>query len=572
MKIYEEKSISKFFAFLLLLFCFLLIYPIFQIGERELRWDEGYYAAIANEMDILKPTTVAQGEFILSYPLYPWLVAIIYKIPFSFLKFEIGLRLVSILSIAALCFIIWATVKDALDEEVAFVAVASFMSFALILEKGLDGYPQMLGYVFIFSAWALWFKYGAVKGNWNLAWALSFLFAGLAFYTVGWIAILFFGFPLIFMRRPLTIWSRIRKPGFFAGLGIIGIFVLIWIWPFIARQADMPFRELSLGVSEKSDYFKQIFAFPFELPLRMLPWSLLAWPAFCPAYQPLEKNQVFARFMRIIFFSLFFLLWFTPDLDWRNVTILAAPLAVLTSINYKLLVRRHGHLILYICRFLFKGALAIGISALFLHLLIFINQSLPFFHISDFFIGQIGIYNLKQVLTGITFQRINTYGIIEAVLIIIISCFMLTKNDKIFPVWSYVLILMTSYVICYWILIAPFQAYDQSSRELAKNIEAIIGKGSPERQVTIYKSPEIKGLNAPFLYLEFNVKKLRKSFDEIPRSEGKVYVIGPSFPASKDRTWKLLTSEALNYKKHELYLWEGILTNKEIEEEKKNEQ
>ena len=54
-----------------------------------------------------------------------------------------------------------------------------------------------------------------------------------------------------------------------------------------------------------SHYLKDILVYPFQLAFRFLPWTFLAWPAFCVAYYPLDKNPIFSRFLRTIFLSLF---------------------------------------------------------------------------------------------------------------------------------------------------------------------------------------------------------------------------------------------------------------------------
>ncbi len=548
----------------IILICFFFIYPLFQIGLRELRWDEGYYAAMAVEMDLLRPETVAQGELIASFPLFPWITALTYKL--APVGIEFGLRLVSVLSIAAISIVVWQTARKALSEDAGLLAAAATFSSAIVIEKGLDGYPDMLGNVFLFAAWTTWFNMGAVKNRWNAAWILSFLFCGLAFYSIGWKALFFFALPLFFMRRPLTVWSRLMRPGFFAGLGILLCFILIWLVPMLARRAEMPFRSLSLGISDKNDFIFQVLYFPLELPTRLLPWSLLAWPAFCVAYQPLEKNQVFSRFMRTIFVSISFALCFMPDLDWRNATVLAAPSAVLAAINYPLLVRRHGNLIVTLLKFIFL--LLIPLSALIfaLHLICMLDSFFPGSAMKYIFIEKAGDFNLKEVLGGELFKRVNLFAMIESVIVMAVAIFMHKGKLYKLPVWTSILILVSSLIACYWMLIAPFQAHDQDSRKLAKTIEAMIGTSLQSGSAVIYKSPEIKGLNAPFLYLNCRVKKLSKSFDEIPIQENKVYAVSPEVPVSKDRTWKSLNSAPLMYKKHELNLWEGTPAKKNGDE------
>lgn len=561
MSIFNDKSFSKTTSILVIVLCFLIIYPVFQIGHKELRWDEGYYAAIANEMDILKPNTVAQGELIFSYPLYPWFVALLYKLPLDFLKYEFGLRLISILSIAALAIIVWETARKAIDDEAGLIAAAALVSSLLVMEKGLEGYPEMLGIVFLFSAWTTWFNFGAVKGKWNSAWIISFLFCGLAFYTIGWSAIFFFAFPLIFMRRPLTIWSRLKKPGFAAGVMILASFIALWGWPILTKQADMPFRDLSLNFTQNSDYFKQILCFPFELFLRLMPWSLLAWPAFCPAYQPLDKNPVFSRFMKTIFMSLFFIFWIRPDTDWRDVSILAAPLAILVSVNYSILVRRHGDLFLSVIKRLFNTIAVLLFIILVFHLCMIFGIFTSSGSYFQGLISQMDDFKIRQMLEKGTFAKIAIYAVVESLIALFVFIYVIRKKINLMPVWMTVLVLTTGGTVCYWLFVAPAQAAVQDNRPFAQQIDKLLHDDGDEMPV-IYKAPEIKGLNAPFLYVNCTVRKLKNSFSEIPAAETTVFVVGPDYPASQDRTWENMTPKPIIYKKHSLFLWKGTLTKK----------
>ena len=562
MPIFHEKTFSKTASGLVIVLCFLIIYPVFQIGHKELRWDEGYYAAIASEMDILKPNTVAQGELIFSYPLYPWFVALLYKVPLDFLKYEFGLRLISILSIMALALIVWETASKAIDEEAGLVAAAALVSSLLVMEKGLEGYPEMLGIVFLFSAWMTWFNLGAVKGKWNSAWTISFFFCGLAFYTIGWSGIFFFAFPLIFMRRPLTIWSRLKKPGFGVGVIILASFIAFWGWPILTKQADMPFRNLSLNFTQNSDYFEQILLFPLQLVLRLMPWSLLAWPAFCPAYQPLDKNPVFSRFLKTIFISLFFIFWIRPDTDWRDISILAAPLAILVGVNYSILVRRHGDLFIKIIRRLLSAVTVLLFLILLFHLCMIFGLLTSSGSYLQGFLSQMDDFKIRQMLEKGTFAKIAIYAVAESIIMIIVLIYVLRKKINQMPVWAAILILTTGGTVCYWLFVAPAQAAVQDNRPFAQEIDKLLRDDGNEMPV-IYKAPEIKGLNAPFLYVNCTVRKLKKSFSEIPASETTVFVVGPDYPASQDRTWENMTPKPIIYKKHSLYLWKGTLTKKD---------
>ncbi len=538
MPVYEEKPFAKGYAALFFCLVFVALYSIYQLHERELRWDEGYYAAMAAEMNLLKPGTQAQGEMISSFPLFPWMVALLYKVGFGY---ELGLRLISVLSVAALAIICWEAGRRSLDDEAGLIAAAAVMTFLLVIEKSLDGYPDALGNVFVVSAWLVWFTLGAGQGRWNAAWFFAMLFCGLAFYTTGWHAMFYCALPFIFLRRPLTIWSRLRKPGFLAGLAVLAGFVLFWGIPRWSVGTDIPFRQMPIESTSLSDYFGQLVVFPFEFFLRFLPWSALAWPAFCPAYHPIEKNPVFNRFLRTIFYSLFFMFWITPSVNWREMTILAAPLAILTASNYWLLVRRHGRMITSVLNFCLLPASIASFAILAFY-------AIPIHWIDD----------LIPLEKGMSFHETHKIaGIIQASAAILVIA--LIKNRRFPQIWATITLLCLAGALCYWALFAPFQALDQDNRTMAEKIRSKIPADILARTV-IYKERDIGGLYAPCLYLNCKVRKLKESLKEIPASEKVVYLLASNYPTTPERNWENLTQKPLAVRRDaKLYLWKGTL-------------
>lgn len=541
MAIYEERQPGKLQAALFLIAVFLIIFFPLQLGERELRWDEGYYAAMASEMDILKPNTIAHGEMITSsYPLFPWLAAILYH---AGLGCEIGLRIISVLSLATLAVLVWEASRRAIGEEAAMVAAGSLITTLLIIEKGIDGYPDYLGNLFVFCGWISWFTIGAARGRWNTAWIVSFFFCGLAFYTIGWAGIFFFVFPLFFMRRPLTVWSRFKKPGFFLGLAILAGFVIFWFWPRWAAMTETPFRSIPIRPSSFSEYMEHLFFFPFAMFLRFLPWSVFVWPAFCPAYQPLDKNPIFSGFLRRIYWSLFFVFWIMPETEWRQIAILATPLSILTGIHYWLLVRRHGY-------FLHNLLKTLSYSALFSAIFIIVFYLVPEKSIEDIFIPEFGF--------GFhTTHRIM--GLIQASAAVLTTLFILRGLRKGgIPVWFHAVSMIMAFSLCYWSFVAPYQALEVENRPLAQAIRKAIGEENMQN-ITIYKEPKMAGLYSMGIYLDCKIRKLKESYNELPPKEKTVYLLGTQYPSFPQREWEYLNIKPFEYKGHRLHLWKGTL-------------
>lgn len=542
MAIYKEDSPERIKSVFFLILAFCAIYSLFQLGDRELRWKEGLYAAEALEMDLLSPNTIAHGELISSsYPLFPWCVAVLYK---AGIGLELGLRTVSVLSLLALAILIWETGRRAVGIDCATVSCAVMISSLIIIEKAIDGYPDFLAVLFIFSGWLSWFTYGVVRGKWNCAWILSFIFCGLAFYTLGWISVFYFIFPLIFMRRPMAAWPRIWKPGFIIGLIILVIFVFCWGYPRWIVGSDIPFRNIPIKIDSFSDYFLHIAFFPFSLILRFLPWSILAWPAFCVAYYPLDKNPVFSMFLRTIFISLFFFFWLNPFFRPKDSIILVPPLALMTGINYWLLVRRHGAELHQILKYFSYFAIIMASFVLVFYII-------PTEWWED----------LIPLRRGINFRSSHQVpGIIQAFIALSIGVLAIKSIPKGGRVWVHAVSVCIAISLCCWALIIPYQAQDREQRDLSNAIKNSIG-GDFSPSITIYIEPGIIfGLYGPCSYLGCKVKKIH-SFAELSADEKNIFLIGTEVPIFPERHWENLTEDKkLVYTEGGIiYVWQGTI-------------
>ncbi len=524
MPIYEEKKLSKRKSILFLVLAFLVIYMPFQIGLRELRWDEVYYSQMALEMNLLRPNTFVHGEVIsANYPLFPWIVALLYK---AGIGLEFGLRFVSIISVFAMIVIVWETARRALNLEAAAVAASLLMGSMLVVEKTLDGYPNTLGLLFVFTGWIAWFTYGPARGIWDKAWLASLIFCGLAFYTIGWFGVFIFCLPLVFMRRPMTIWSRLSKPGFFLGLACLAFFILIWGIPRWMTGADMPFRNIPIKPDNFMDYLKHLATFPFECCIRLFPLSLFAWPAFCAAYTPLDRNPVFSRFLKTITASLFFFLWLYPFSDPRDYIILAPPLSILAGINYWLLARRLGFQLHYILKIIAYAGLVCAI----LTILFFI---VPVYWWSDLF----------TLSRGAEFR--NSYfilGISQGVVALLLLLYIIRSAPSRCTLWIHSLGLCCATAILYWAIVYPYQNFEKRQKELAMQIREAMGSDF-HPGMKIYKEANI-GLYALCSYLQctrqdsfpwaYNYDKVRirkiKSYKEIQDLKEVVFIFSDDVP------------------------------------------
>ncbi len=545
MPIYEEKRLHRRKSILYLAIAFLIIYMPFQIGSRELRWDEVYYSQMALEMNLFKPNTFVHGEVISgNYPLFPWIASIFFK---AGATPELGLRLVSVLSVLAMLVLAWEAARRALDLQAASVSAALLMSSILFVDKSLDGYPNTLGLLFIFAAWIAWFMYGPVRGSWNMAWFISFLFCGFSFYAIGWFGVFIFCLPLLFMRRPMTIWSRLNKPGLYLGLCCLGFFILIWGMPRWMTGSDIPFRNIPIKPDNFGDYLEHLVIFPFEFALRIFPLSLFAWPAFCAAYSPLDRNPVFSRFLRTISVSIFFFLWFYPLSNVRDYIILVPPLAILAGMNYWLLARRLGFQLHAIFKIIAYTGLACAIGAVLFYLV-------PVKWWSDFIMLRKGAeFRDASFAIGLSFS-------ISALVLVLI---ILKAAPSKCALWLHCLGAICAAALLYWASMNPYQSYDKKQQDVAHQIREMMGDDF-HKGMTIYKEQNI-GLYAMSTYLQcskdekfpwtcsYDKIRIRKiqSYKDIQAINEEVFIFSDDVPVMPGRTFKKI---AVNEEK-KIYLY-----------------
>ena len=97
---YCERKLNLFWGIIILVAFFLLFFFPIKLGLRELRWQEGYYAALALEMGrsaLLLPAVELDGSTLINnMPLFPLLAMLINKIG---CPIELALRLISVVSL-----------------------------------------------------------------------------------------------------------------------------------------------------------------------------------------------------------------------------------------------------------------------------------------------------------------------------------------------------------------------------------------------------------------------------------------------------------------------------------------
>lgn len=122
--------------------------------------------------------------------------------------------------------------------QAASAAAAVMFTTVFSFDRLPDGYPMVITALLVYGGWMVWIEFCLVRANWDLAWIFAGLFASLIFYNDGVTGLLYFLIPIAMQRRPLTIWQKINRRGFYAGAGILAVTILFWFVPQENFPAD----------------------------------------------------------------------------------------------------------------------------------------------------------------------------------------------------------------------------------------------------------------------------------------------------------------------------------------------
>ena len=533
---YKDRQYPQSTVFLLLITAFLLIFSPWLSGLRELHWLEGNFALRALEMNFWIPVVQEYGQVIpYACPLYPFLAKIL--IHFG-IPPEMALRVLSETALLLLALLVYYTTKRNSNATAAAVATAVLISSCIVIEKAMDGYPDTLTVLLIFIGQMLWFNYGANRSDWNWVWIGFFAAVALAFYNGGLAAFLYAAFPLIFMRRPLSISHKLNKGGFYLALAIFGLLLFLWALPFWMQNGIVPFAENNWNIPEWSDYLEHLVLFPLDAIWRFLPWTFLAWTPFCVAFQELDPTPIFSRFLRTLFIALFALLWLSPFTDPRDFLYLAPSLAILSGHNYYLLMCRYGGPLQKLLRPVPELIILAGGIILFFYLIPqrWIGEWFADLHYRTEFFPQL-------------------YGVIIGCGCILLGSWLWKRRGQA-AIWVLLLVLSVAGSLFYWAIVHPYKSSRDDKRSFAQEVRTVLQADSPGKKPTVYLYG-IRGLYAESVYLGVPVHKIR-SLTELPGQEKTVYVFGAEYPRLPERRWVNLLPD-FTYMNKRVSLWRGDL-------------
>ena len=535
MAIYEEKQPSVLLIVLLLTAMFFLSFPLMQLGTGELHSTEGEYAAAACEFGGHSTLVTVHGALPKSvFPLYPALVRLLLHCG---LPLEFSLRFMSVLPLALLALLTGLVCGRVADRQAGAAAAVIVLSTILTGSKAPEGYPQALSALIVYGGWMLWFYLGFVRSNWNAAWLSVGLFGGLAFYSNGLTAVIYFLVPLAFQQRPFTVWTKLRKPGLPAAILIAAVFFFAWLTPIQNWLAANPAPTPEIRQFHVLAYFKELAVRPFDAAIRFMPWTLMLWAPFCPALIAIERTPLLIKYHRILLVVLALLIWFNPMAKPRDFFYLLPLAAALAACNYWILVRRYAGKFFALFTILSVAALAAGAAAA-------AYLTLPQETFRRFAVG----FSLPdETVTVTTLMRV------EVVLSLLAASAALVLIWMRKPVWMTYLFVFTSFMLLYWAVVNPVRSMDRGKKEFAEGIRAALAEKAETPQ-TIYKDPSIVGLYSEGCYIGIPIRTL--AHDKIPEGVDPAYVLTADVPSHYTRTWTRLYD--VEYREKHLYIYKGV--------------
>ena len=276
------------------------------------------------------------GETAPMFPLHTWLTAFC---GWFGLSPEWSVRLPSVFGVVALAGVCGRYAARAAGHLAGAVAAAMAAGSILILGHGRVGGGDVLVAALLTMGWLIWYRHARVARDWGTAWVLGPVFAALAFFGAGIMAVVYFYLPLFFLRRPLRIWPRFWGWRHLLSLGGLAVLALWWA-KGVPGQTLFPWKTMGDTVAA-GGYFRHLLFFPLSVFVLFLPWSMLAWPGICSAFRSVERTPIFCRFLRRLILVLFFAGWFLPSLFPLAAVLMVGPLSVLAGVHAGILFRRY---------------------------------------------------------------------------------------------------------------------------------------------------------------------------------------------------------------------------------------
>ena len=522
-----EKSPQNFFGritcILLVIIAFTLMYQPWKLSLREFQGNEGFFVSNTQEVDFDSyPVTTAHNVKVLNgYFLYPYLSRILHdKLDLDWAE---STRYTALFWAFAIALSAGITVWGLRSFKAGLMSFSFFLGVNFVFEKSVLANPTFMAVFFVFLAHIMWLYFGFVKTKWNTAWLTSLFLLTIAFLCNGFISIIYFAVPLIFMHRPLRVFSKLSKVGFFIGGLFLLVVILLWLFPYLNNINRGEMNYSIFHAQNLGEWLCHIAYTPFEMIVRLLPWSLIAWLPFCVALRPLDETPVISHYFRVLFFVEFIIALTNPFGNIISIAYALAPLAVLCGLIYDVGVRRYYSEIrklILTCSYMVTG-LAIAVIVYCFYPQSLMKNDLPTFCLGLLFIGQaFWIYYYR-------------------------------KNGQI---WLILLSTSCSIGLFYYATMHKYRIQHRDRSIIGLKINESLNSENKEK-LSVYMI-NIGGFYNEGSYIDYPIIKIN-SLQDLPKNSEYVYLLSPNFPQYPDRIWTNFVRE--NYQDSAISLWRGDL-------------
>jgi len=538
MGIYSERLPSFWQGFLILFFSFVLIYGLWMTPARELFRQEGLYAAAAVEGQPGLNMPVHGVEDPRVFPLLPLLAGAVCRS--GILPMESILRLISLFFLGAGALIVYSAAAARRSTVAGSCAAAMYISTVLTIDKGVNGDPVIIGAFFLLAAQMIFFRLGVRNSKWNTAWILTALFLTAGYLACGITVPLFFIVSCFFFRRPLSVKSKLKLPGFYCGAVLLGGVFLLRNTGIFDRGV-LPLELMMWEGVSVTGYLLDTLSFLPYLVIRLLPWCLICWLPFCVAQQSLDSTPVMGLYLRTLTFVALVLLWFLPGHDSRYIIFLLGPLAILTGRSYELGMRRYG-------RSLRKVLLAAPV---------FVAGMIPAIAVACF-VPERWLTPFVSVSNSLGFRNAPGFTIFAgiAIVLMLIIAAVLYFDRKREPVWLVLLLVALAIGIFNSVILLPYRTQEQEKRIFGSDLRRVI-TADAGKEAVIY-TMNIKDLHGGLFYSGFPVRDISSAVELPGGGKPVVYLLSTSFPAVPERSWSNLLPVDYRYRSRKVSLWRGV--------------
>ena len=331
--------------------------------------------------------------------------------------------------------------------------------------------------------------------------------------------------------------------GFPVGAVILLCFILTWMIPRWA--AGLPRFPLPSG-GGFSHFVFHLFNMTGDIAFRLLPWTFFLYAPYCAALIAIDRNPLFSKYLRTLLTVSALILIFDPFSKARDILYLIPAFALLTGLNYEIVVRRHGGIMCRILQWCAVVLLLCGTAILLYELL------------PPAFLKKIA--EAVRIEPGILKAAFPGLSLLEAVASVLIASLAYWMAVRKRHIWLVTILVFAAGMLCFYSLITPRRAMQRFRSETGMAFRKALGNDfSPD--ITVYKDSSISGLYAECYYLGTRIKTIPFSQTDSIKDKT-LFLLSPSSiqPPDSSRNW--VRTMDIIYKKQNLYMWKGILNDR----------